>query len=57
MKLAIDAGADDFSKRRIEYEIYTSPDAFEAVLNAMKNKEIEPITAEDLDDSSELREG
>jgi YebC/PmpR family DNA-binding regulatory protein len=45
MNLAIDAGADDFSSDA-GYEIYTSPEAFEKVLNAVKAKGIEPDTAE-----------
>jgi YebC/PmpR family DNA-binding regulatory protein len=45
MNLAIDAGADDFSSDAA-YEIYTSPEAFEKVLNAVKAKGIEPDTAE-----------
>jgi YebC/PmpR family DNA-binding regulatory protein len=46
MTLAIDAGADDFQSDESIYEIYTSPDAFEGVLNAVKGKGIETITAE-----------
>src|SRR5207248_11120797 len=46
MTLAIDAGADDFSSDESTYEIYTSPDAFEKVLNAVKAKGIAPETAE-----------
>src|SRR6266436_9142712 len=46
MTLAIDAGADDFSGDESTYEIYTSPDAFEKVLNAVKGKGIVPDTAE-----------
>jgi len=46
MTLAIDAGADDFSSDEANYEIYTSPDAFEKVLNAVKAKGIQPQTAE-----------
>src|SRR5438477_805990 len=46
MTLAIDAGADDFSSDEPTYEIYTSPDAFEKVLNAVKAKGIAPETAE-----------
>jgi YebC/PmpR family DNA-binding regulatory protein len=46
MTLAIDAGADDFSSEESNYEIYTSPESFEAVLNAVKAKGIEPMSAE-----------
>jgi YebC/PmpR family DNA-binding regulatory protein len=46
MTLAIDAGADDFSADESTYEIYTSPDAFEKVLSAVKAKGIPTDTAE-----------
>jgi YebC/PmpR family DNA-binding regulatory protein len=46
MTLAIDAGADDFASDESIYEIYTSPDSFDAVLTAVKGKGIEPMTAE-----------
>ena len=46
MTLAIDAGADDFESDESSYEIYTSPEAFESVLNAIKSKGIETVTAE-----------
>jgi YebC/PmpR family DNA-binding regulatory protein len=46
MALAIDAGADDFSADESSYEIYTSPESFEAVLKAVKAKGIEPMAAE-----------
>src|SRR5205814_3594496 len=46
MTLAIDAGADDFSTDESLYEIYTSPEAFERVLTAVKGKGIPPETAE-----------
>jgi len=46
MTLAIDAGADDFTSDEANYEIYTSPAAFEQVLNAVKAKGIQPQTAE-----------
>jgi YebC/PmpR family DNA-binding regulatory protein len=46
MTLAIDAGADDFSSDASQYEIYTSPEAFEKVANAVKAKGIVPETAE-----------
>ncbi len=46
MTLAIDAGADDFQSDESSYEIYTSPEAFERVLNAVKSKGIETMAAE-----------
>src|SRR5439155_20541120 len=46
MELAIDAGADDFTSDESSYEIYTSPDVFDKVLNAVKAKGIQTITAE-----------
>jgi transcriptional/translational regulatory protein YebC/TACO1 len=46
MTLAIDADADDFSSDESTYEIYTSPEAFEKFLNAVKAKSIQPDTAE-----------
>jgi YebC/PmpR family DNA-binding regulatory protein len=46
MTLAIEAGADDFTSEQAGYEIITSPESFDAVLNAVKAKGIEPITAE-----------
>jgi len=46
MTLAIDAGADDFSSDESNFEIYTTPDAFEQVLSAIKAKGIPPETAE-----------
>ena len=46
MTLAIDAGADDFTSEQSGYEIITSPESFDGVVNAVKAKGIEPITAE-----------
>ena len=46
MTLAIDAGADDFQSDESSFEIYTSPEAFERVLNAVKSKGIETMAAE-----------
>jgi YebC/PmpR family DNA-binding regulatory protein len=46
MTLAIDAGADDFQSDESIYEIYTSPEAFEGVLNAIKAKGIETMASE-----------
>jgi YebC/PmpR family DNA-binding regulatory protein len=46
MTLALDAGADDFKHEDSSYEIYTSPSAFDGVLNALKAKGIEPVSSE-----------
>ncbi|HEX3249646.1 MAG TPA: YebC/PmpR family DNA-binding transcriptional regulator [Pyrinomonadaceae bacterium] len=45
-ELAIDAGADDLRDDEDNFEIITSPDAFDAVLTAMKGAGIEPQVAE-----------
>jgi YebC/PmpR family DNA-binding regulatory protein len=46
MSLAIDSGADDFTTEGSNYEIYTSPAVFDAVLTALKAKGIEPASSE-----------
>ena len=46
MTLALDAGADDFQSEGSTYEIYTSPGAFDTVLEAIKAKGIEPMSSE-----------
>ena len=46
MTLAIDAGADDFKSAGDAYEIYTAVDTFDTVLNALKGKGLEPLSAE-----------
>ena len=46
MTLALDAGADDMKSDGSTYEVYTAPESFEAVLNAIKAKGIETISAE-----------
>ena len=46
MTLAIDAGADDFSSEESNYEIYTPPSSFDAVLSAIRATGIEPLTSE-----------
>jgi YebC/PmpR family DNA-binding regulatory protein len=46
MALALDAGADDFVHEGSTYEIYTSPNVFDAVLAAVKDKNIETTSAE-----------
>ena len=45
-ELAIEAGADDLRDDEDNFEIITSPDAFDSVLNAVKNAGIEPQVAE-----------
>jgi YebC/PmpR family DNA-binding regulatory protein len=45
-ELAIDAGADDLRDDEDNFEIITSPDAFDAVLTAVKGAGIEPQVAE-----------
>jgi YebC/PmpR family DNA-binding regulatory protein len=44
--LAIEAGADDLRDDEDTFEIITSPDAFDGVLNAIKARGIEPQVAE-----------
>jgi YebC/PmpR family DNA-binding regulatory protein len=46
MSLALDAGADDFQHDGSTYEIYTSLQAFDGVLNVLKEKGIETVSAE-----------
>jgi transcriptional/translational regulatory protein YebC/TACO1 len=46
MSLAIEAGADDFVHEGSMYEIYTSPNALDGVLSAIKAKGIETSSAE-----------
>jgi YebC/PmpR family DNA-binding regulatory protein len=46
MSLAIEAGADDFTSDESTYEILTAPESFDDVLNAIKAKHIETVTAE-----------
>jgi YebC/PmpR family DNA-binding regulatory protein len=45
-ELAIDAGADDLRDDEDNFEIITSPDAFDAVLTAVKGAGVEPHVAE-----------
>ena len=45
-ELAIEAGADDLRDDEESFEIFTSPDAFEGVLAAIKGAGIEPQAAE-----------
>jgi transcriptional/translational regulatory protein YebC/TACO1 len=44
--LAIEAGADDLRDDEDNFEIITSPDAFDGVLTALKGAGIEPQVAE-----------
>jgi YebC/PmpR family DNA-binding regulatory protein len=46
MTAAIEAGADDFSVQDDIYEIFTSPESFHAVLEELKNRGLEPESAE-----------
>jgi YebC/PmpR family DNA-binding regulatory protein len=46
MALAIEAGADDFQNDGETYEIYTTPESFDPVLEALKAKGIETMSAE-----------
>lgn len=45
-EIAIEAGADDMQDEGDVFEIYTAPDAFDAVLEAIKAAGIEPQAAE-----------
>jgi YebC/PmpR family DNA-binding regulatory protein len=45
-ELAIDAGADDLRDDEDNFEIITSPDAFDAVLTAVKGAGVDPQVAE-----------
>jgi len=46
MSVALDAGADDFRVDGSNYEIITAPNTFDAVVDALKAKGIEPVSAE-----------
>lgn len=45
-EIAIEAGADDLQDEGDVFEIYTAPDAFDGVLDAIKAAGIEPQAAE-----------
>ena len=45
MTAAIDAGADDFREEADGWEVVTSPEAFEAVLAAVRQAGVEPLSA------------
>ena len=46
MMLTLDAGADDFNEEEDSYEILTTPDAFQAVVEALNKAEIPLVSAE-----------
>ncbi len=46
MMLVLDAGADDFNEEDDSYEILTSPDNFQAVVEALNRENIETASAE-----------
>jgi YebC/PmpR family DNA-binding regulatory protein len=46
MNAAIEAGAEDFEAQEDQYEILTEPESFHAVLGELKEKGIEPETAQ-----------
>jgi len=45
MNAVLDAGADDFQDDEDNWEVFTTPDAFAAVNDAVKQLGIEPVTA------------
>ena len=45
MTVAIDAGADDFREDDDAWEVVTAPEAYEAVLEAVKQAGVEPVSA------------
>ncbi len=45
MTVAIDAGADDFREDEDSWEVVTSPEAYEAVLAAVRQAGVEPLSA------------
>jgi YebC/PmpR family DNA-binding regulatory protein len=45
MNAVLDAGADDFQDDEDNWEVFTTPDAFAAVNDAVKHLGIEPVTA------------
>jgi YebC/PmpR family DNA-binding regulatory protein len=46
MSIALDAGAEDMRDDGSNWEIVTPPDVFEAVVNALKSRKVEPEHAE-----------
>lgn len=46
MMMALDAGAEDFSEEEDSYEVYTDPDQWSAVDEALKEAGVVPISSE-----------
>ena len=46
MMLVLDAGADDFNEEEDSYEILTTPDNFQAVVEALGEAKVETASAE-----------
>ena len=46
MMLVLDAGADDFNEEEDSYEILTTPENFQAVVEALSKENIETASAE-----------
>ena len=46
MMLVLDAGADDFNEEEDSYEILTTPENFQAVVEALGKENIETASAE-----------
>ena len=46
MMLALDAGAEDFSEEEDSYEVYTDPDSFSQVREALEKEKIPMLEAD-----------
>jgi transcriptional/translational regulatory protein YebC/TACO1 len=46
MMLVLDAGADDFNEEEDSYEILTTPDAFQGVVEALGKASIDTVSSE-----------
>ena len=46
MMLVLDAGADDFNEEEDSYEVLTTPENFQAVVEALSKENIETASAE-----------
>ena len=46
MMLVLDAGADDFNEEEDSYEILTSPENFQPVVEALGRENVESVSAE-----------
>ncbi|MBE5835511.1 MAG: YebC/PmpR family DNA-binding transcriptional regulator [Butyrivibrio sp.] len=46
MMLVLDAGADDFNEEEDSYEILTTPDAFQGVVEALEGAKIQSVSSE-----------